>query len=165
MNKFTSFLVILITIVSNPKKTNAQNQRYNSLPIIELVVTDFEGILSPQEEVELAQKILDFESETTIEIAIVIVQSVEPYDDIFDYSLNLANKTGIGKKDKNNGIFIVVSEHLRQIQIQNGDGILPVISNEKTKEIVDQIMIPEFKESRYFEGLKKGIIRIMELLR
>ncbi len=165
MNKFTSFLVVLITVICNPEKTNAQNERYDSLPIIELVVTDFEGILSPHEEVELTQKILDFESETAIEIAIVTVQSIEPYDDIFDYSLDLANKTGVGKKAKNNGIFIVVSEHLRQIQIQNGDGILSVISNEKTKEIVDQIMIPEFKEAHYFEGLKKGINRIMELLR
>ncbi|HLP65478.1 TPM domain-containing protein [Flavobacterium sp.] len=165
MNKITAFLVILIVIGCSPKKSNAQNQQNDSLPKIESIVTDFEGILSPKEEAKLTQMIVDFEKETSVEMAIVTVQSIEPYDDIFNFSLDLANKTGVGKKGKNNGVFIVVSKQLRQVQIQNGDGIVPIISNEKTKEIVGQIMIPEFKDGHYYEGLQKGINKIMELLR
>jgi uncharacterized protein len=165
MKKIISFFVVVIVIGCNPKKTTAQNQQNDSLPKIESIVTDFEGILSPNEEAKLTHMIVDFEKETSVEIVIVTVKSIKPYDDIFDYSLDLANKTGVGKKDKSNGIMIVVSDSLRKIQIQNGDGIVPIISNEKTKEIVGQIMIPEFKDGHHFEGLEKGINKIMELLR
>jgi uncharacterized protein len=165
MKKIISFLVVVIVIGCNPKKTTAQNQQNDSLPKIESIVTDFEGILSPNEEAKLTHMIVDFEKETSVEIVIVTVKSIKPYDDIFDYSLDLANKTGVGKKDKSNGIMIVVSDSLRKIQIQNGDGIVHIISNEKTKEIVGQIMIPEFKDGHHFEGLEKGINKIMELLR
>ncbi|MBN8642411.1 MAG: TPM domain-containing protein [Flavobacteriales bacterium] len=165
MKKIIFFLVILIIIGCNPKKTTAQNQQNDSLPKIESIITDFEGILSPNEEAKLTHMIVDFEKETSVEIVIVTIKSIKPYDDIFDYSLDLANKTGVGKKDKSNGIMIVVSNSLRKIQIQNGDGIVPIISNEKTKEIVGQIMIPEFKEGHHFKGLEKGINKIMELLR
>lgn len=164
MKEITAFLAILIVIGCSPKKSNAQNQLNDSLPKIELIVTDFEGILSPNEESKLTHMIVDFEKETTVEIAIVTVKSIEPYDDIFNYSLDLSNKSGVGKKDKSNGIMIVVSASLRKIQIQNGDGIVTIISNEKTKEIVEQIIIPEFKNANYFEGLNKGLTQIMKLL-
>ncbi len=55
MKKIISFLFVLIVIGCNPKKTTAQNQQNDSLPKIESIVTDFEEILSPNEEVKLTQ--------------------------------------------------------------------------------------------------------------
>ncbi len=56
--------------------------------------------------------------ETTNEIAIVTISSFEPYETLFEYSLELGNYWGIGKKDKNNGIAIVFGQKIRQIRIQ-----------------------------------------------
>lgn len=165
MKKFTLILMVVLLIGCNQKKATAQKPNYvDSLPKIEAVVTDFENILSKEEEDQLTQIITDFEAKTTNEIAIVTVKSIAPYDDIFDYSLDLANKTFVGKKDKNNGIMIVVCASQRKIQIQNGDGIVSKLSNEQTKVILEQNIIPEFKEGKYYIGLKNGIAEIIKAL-
>lgn len=165
MKKFTLILMVVLLIGCNQKKATAQKPNYvDSLPKIEAVVTDFKNILSKEEEDQLTQIITDFEAKTTNEIAIVTVKSIAPYDDIFDYSLDLANKTFVGKKDKNNGIMIVVCASQRKIQIQNGDGIVSKLSNEQTKVILEQNIIPEFKEGKYYIGLKNGIAEIIKAL-
>ena len=157
--------MVVLLIGCNQKKATAQKPNYvDSLPKIEAVVTDFKNILSKEEEDQLTQIITDFEAKTTNEIAIVTVKSIAPYDDIFDYSLDLANKTFVGKKDKNNGIMIVVCASQRKIQIQNGDGIVSKLSNEQTKVILEQNIIPEFKEGKYYIGLKNGIAEIIKAL-
>ncbi len=165
MKKYTLIILLILLVGCNQKNATAQHpDYYNSLPKIEAIVTDFENVLSNEEEDQLTKIITDFEAKTTNEIAVVTVESIAPYDDIFDYSLDLAKKTGVGKKDKNNGILIVVSASQRKIQIQNGDGILPKLSNEQTKVILEQNIIPEFKEGKYYNGLKNGIAEIIKAL-
>lgn len=165
MKKYTLIILLILLVGCNQKNATAQHpDYYNSLPKIEAIVTDFENVLSKEEEEQLTKIITDFEAKTTNEIAVVTVESIKPYDDIFDYSLDLANKTGVGEKDKNNGILIVVSASLRKIQIQNGDGIVSKLSNEQTKVIIEQKIFPEFKEGKYYNGLKNGIAEIIKAL-
>lgn len=82
-----------------------------------------------------------------------------------EYSLTLFKKWGVGQKDKNNGVMIAFSTALRRIRIQNGYGIESKMTNEETKKIIDNIMLPEFKSENYFEGLKKGLVAIMSEIR
>ena len=165
MKKVTLILMVVLLIGCNQKEVTAQKPNFvDSLPKIEAIVTDFENVLSKEEEEQLTHAIIDFEAKTTNEIVIVTVKNIAPYDDIFDYSQDLANKTGVGKKDKNNGIMIVVCASQHKIQIQNGDGILPKLSNEQTKVILEQTILPEFKEGKYYNGLKNGIAEIIKAL-
>ncbi len=164
MKNYFFVLLSILLLSCNQKQANAQTEAFQSLPTIESVVTDFEDVLTPKEEQLLSQIITDFEQKTTNEIAVVTVKSIEPYTDIFTYSLDLANKIGVGKKEKSNGILIVVSQELRQIQIQNGDGITPILSDEKTKEILDQFIIPQFKNGDYYRGIHDGIQEIIKIL-
>jgi uncharacterized protein len=66
------------------------------------------------------------------------------------------------KKNKNNGIVIGLSKGHRTIRISNGYGIEPILSDKETKKIIDEIIIPEFKNERYYEGIRKGILKIIE---
>ena len=140
------------------------DKRIDSLPVLNKIVNDFEDVLTDSQEQYLIDELFDYESKSTNEIVIVTIADFKPYDNIFHFSLELANKTGVGKIDKNNGILIVLSKNRRQIQIQNGDGIVPLFSNEQTKYIIEEIIIPEFRKDDYFEGLKKGLSAIMKIL-
>lgn len=127
-------------------------------------VNDFEDILTAQEEQELTAIIEKHKAKTTDQIAIVTLTSIDPYQNIDDYSLALARHWGVGQKDKNNGMLIALGKGLRAIRIQNGRGLESRLSDAATKKIVDELMIPEFKNDQYYLGLKKGLEALVNQL-
>lgn len=160
-----SFFLIFICFINNAHSQSKEyDKRIDSFPVLNKIVNDFEDVLTDTQEQYLIDELFDYESKSTNEIVIVTIADFKPYGDIFHFSLELADKTGVGKIDKNNGILIVLSKNSRQIQIQNGDGIVPLFSNEQAKYIIKEIIIPEFRKDDYFEGLKKGLSAIMKIL-
>lgn len=127
---------------------------------------DYENLFSDDEEAKLNQIITDFEKETTVEIAIVTIDTVKVSQEKFeDLSLHIARTWGVGKKEKSNGILVAISKGYRQIRIQNGDGIAIIISDEETADIIQNQIIPYFKNEEYFEGTQSGLLNIIDLLR
>lgn len=127
---------------------------------------DYENLFSDDEEAKLNQIITDFEKETTVEIAIVTIDTVKVSQEKFeDLSLHIARTWGVGKKEKSNGILIAISKGYRQIRVQNGDGIAIIISDEETADIIHNQIIPYFKNEEYFEGTQSGLLNIIDLLR
>ena len=127
---------------------------------------DYENLFSDDEETKLNQIIADFEKETTVEIAIVTIDTFKVSKEKFeDLSLHIAKTWGIGKKEKSNGILIAISKGYKQIRIQNGDGISSILSNEETSEIIQNQIIPYYKKEEYFEGTQLGLLKMIDLLR
>jgi uncharacterized protein len=128
--------------------------------------SDFEHIFTKDQILVLDSIISKFEKETTTEIAIVTIDSSWTTKESFD-SLTLAifRNWGVGKKVKNNGILIGISTKLRKIRIQNGYGIETILSDAETKKIIDNTIIPEFKNGNYFEGTKNGLLALMHKVR
>lgn len=128
-------------------------------------VTDYEKLYSKSELKTLNDLLDKFEQETSNEIAIVTLDSLRATNDNFeDLSLRIAQKWGIGKAGKDNGILIAVSKHYRKIRIQNGNGIEKLISDDETKHIIDTYFIPEFKNEKYYSGTLNGVIALMDKL-
>ena len=128
--------------------------------------TDYEEIFTPAQVDTLNSMISQFERETTIEIAIITIDSSWIAKEKFDSSvLAIGNLWSVGKKDKNNGIVIGISIGLRMIRISNGYGIEQKLPDEETKKIIDETIIPNFKEGKYFEGVQLGLVEIMRRLR
>ena len=129
-------------------------------------VNDFEKILDKEQQHHLDSLCDSIEKETTIEIAIVTIDSAYIRKGKFDsLILNLARTWGVGKKSTNKGILIGISSSLRKIRISNGPGITDRLSDMETKQIIDEVMIPEFREKKYYHGLEKGLMAIMAALK
>ena len=127
---------------------------------------DYENIFSDDEEAKLNQIIADYEKETTVEIAIVTIDTFKVSKEKFeDLTLHIARTWGVGKKEKSNGILIAISKGYRQIRIQNGDGITLVLSDDETAKIIRNQIIPYFKKEEYFEGTQAGLFEIIRLLK
>lgn len=139
---------------------------WDNLPKPHNWTNDYENLFSAEEETELNQIISDFEKETTVEIAIVTIDTSKVSKDKFeDLSLHIARTWGVGKKEKSNGILIAISKGYRQIRIQNGDGITLVLSDDETAKIIRNQIIPYFKKEEYFEGTQAGLFEIIKLLK
>jgi len=128
-------------------------------------VNDFVHLFSKRETESLDSLVATYEKRTTNEISVATIDSsmMGPID--FDrYTLLMLRNWGIGKKGKNNGILIVIAPGMRRIRIQNGYGIEKVLTNEQTKTIIDENITPYFKEGKFYQGTREGILTIISKL-
>ena len=121
------------------------------------VVVDQSNLFTSLERDSLTFKIIVFEENTTNEIGILTVDSIPAHTNIQNYSTEVANSWGIGKKEKDNGLLITISKFDRKVAISTGLGTEKTISDYECKVIIDSIMIPQFKNENYYEGVNKTL--------
>lgn len=98
--------------------------------------------------------------DTGAQIAVAVINNLGGYD-IETYSNQLFRKWGIGSKEKNNGILLLVSMEEREIRIEVGYGLEGAINDAKAGRIVRDIIIPYFKNSQYDTGILEGFKAIV----
>lgn len=119
------------------------------------LVSDYTNTLSPSEIQYLEQKLVAFDDSTSTQIAVVIMKSVGSYD-IADYGVRLAQKWGIGDKNKNNGILLLVALGDRAVTIQTGYGVEGAVPDVIARRIIENEIKPAFRAEQYFEGLDRA---------
>jgi uncharacterized membrane protein YgcG len=78
-----------------------------------------------------------------------------------EYARQLGTDWGVGQRDKNNGIVVLLSGQDRQMSIEAGSGLRSTITPELTRRVIRDEMTPAFKQGNYFAGLSKGLGTIM----
>jgi uncharacterized protein len=127
-------------------------------------VNDYAGILTPQGKAQLEAKLSQLEKDTTAQVFVATVKSLEG-DDIQDYANRLFEKWKIGQKDKNNGLLFLVALDDRKMWIEVGYGLEPIITDARAGRIRDDDVIPSFKEGKYEEGIVAGVNTIEGYIR
>lgn len=122
-------------------------------------VNDFANILTDAEEDVLKGITEELEGKTTAELSIVTLDTVKPLT-IEEYSVRLFEKWGIGKKDKDNGVLVLVAVDDREIKIEVGYGLEGVLPDGLCGEIIRRSIIPAFKNGRYGSGIIAGVNEI-----
>jgi len=121
-------------------------------------VTDWENLFSETQEAHLDSLISNFEAKTTIEIAVVTIDSSMSSREEFDsITLKIANEWGVGQKSKNNGLIIGISNGLHIMRIQTGSGLAVQLSDEETQKIVDTDFLPYYEKGQYYKGTLNGL--------
>ena len=111
---------------------------------------------------ELSDIIYHYNIETTRQIVVVIIDSISPYSDIQKFATDLSNYWGVGDAEKNNGLTIVMCNTCRKIGISTGTGTELILTNEICKKVIDQTIIPEFKNGNFYNGIKNGVVELIE---
>ncbi|MCG2419732.1 TPM domain-containing protein [Aequorivita sp. F47161] len=127
-----------------------------------LAVVDNSILFSTEENYELADKLVTYGDKTTRQIVVVTVDSISPYNNIQKYANDLGSYWGVGEKNINNGLVIVLSKPLKKVGIATGYGTEKVLTDSICKQIIDRVMIPKFKNGNYFEGMDEGIDALIE---
>ena len=133
----------------------------SDLPKLKREVNDFEHVFDVEQLEKLTLMIREFEKNTTNQIAIVSIDSIGKYTDFDKFAVDLSNYNGIGLKEKDNGLSIVFSKNLRKIRISTGLGTEKILTDKICKNIIDQTIIPEFKNGDYYNGIKKGMVELI----
>lgn len=119
-------------------------------------VTDFANILSDDTELSLESRLESFAKETSIEIAVVTVNSLDG-DSIENYANELFREWGVGKKEYNNGILFLVAPNERKVRIEVGYGLEGAMPDIQAGYIIDNIVVPAFKNGNYDSGVVEGV--------
>ncbi len=126
-------------------------------------INDYTNTLSTEDRDFLENKISNFEKQTSNEIAVVIIPSLD-VDTIENIAQNIFTEWGIGKKDKNNGILLLFAMAERKTRIHTGYGVEGNLTDLATSYIQNEIIVPAFREGNYFSGINGALDKIMETL-
>lgn len=125
-------------------------------------VYDYAKLLSIQDKKALEQKLINYADTTSTQIVIAIIPSLNG-----DYEGTLApewaHKWGIGQKDKDNGVFILLAEKERKLWIAPGYGLEPTLTAGINGQIIRNEIIPYFKKGDYYGGLDNGTTQLINL--
>jgi uncharacterized protein len=119
-------------------------------------VTDFAGILSAETESIFETELAAYEASTTIEIAVVTISSLEG-DDIASYSNELGREWGVGQEGADNGVLLLIAPNDRTVRIEVGYGLEGAIPDVTAGRIIDELMLPAFREGDYEAGIVAGV--------
>lgn len=126
------------------------------IPSLQKYVNDYANILSPSDVSRINSLAARIEENTTVQVAILTIDSTQPMS-IEEYAVNVFEKSGIGFKDKNNGILIVAAINDRKWRIEVGYGLEPIINDAKAGLIGRTYITPAFREDRYGDGLYDAV--------
>jgi len=135
----------------------------DELPSYKGYVNDFAGILTPQVADQIRVVAGQVEAKTTAQIALVTIPTVAPLA-IEQYAVELFEKWGIGQAGKDNGILILMAVNDKKVWISTGYGLEGALPDAICKQIVYQIMIPEFRKGELDKGLLFGTIAVAGLI-
>jgi uncharacterized protein len=127
-------------------------------------VNDFAGILSAETRQQLEDQLARLEKDSSVEIAVVTVESLQKTT-IEDYAARLFETWQIGKKDRDNGVLLLIAPNERKLRIEVGYGLEPVLTDSKAGRVIRNIITPRFKDGDYDAGITAGVAAITKIVR
>lgn len=126
-------------------------------------VNDFAGIISDPVEAQLEADLESFTASTGNELAVVTLKSLEG-DTVENTAVTLFEQWGIGQKNQDNGVLLLVAPNERELRIEVGYGLEPVLTDSRSGTIIREVITPKFKENDYDGGISDGAHAIITVL-
>ncbi len=124
----------------------------------EIYVNDFADLLSDEVESQLRQTLMELRNETGVEFTVVTIRSMLDYGHsgaIEPFATGLFNAWGVGDKDKNNGLMMLIAQNDRVMRIEVGAGYGTEL-NAPMKRIIDKKITPYFAQYDFEKGILIG---------
>ena len=135
------------------------------IPSKQTSVYDYANVLSPEEKVQLEEKLVRYSDSTTTQIVVITIESLQG-EDIGILTPKWGQAWGIGgSKENDNGVIILLAKAERKIWISAGYGLEDRLTAGIGGEITRNIIIPEFKAGSYYKGLDKGTDALFDVFK
>ena len=121
-------------------------------PTDRFFVNDFADVITPQAEDTIYAMGVQLFDKTGAQVVAVTVPSLDGKD-IQSYSLTLAREWGIGSKDKNNGILLLLAVEDREVRIEVGYGLEGAVTDAQSGALLDRYALPSFSSDNFSDGI------------
>jgi len=127
-----------------------------TFPALTGQIVDTAGLLSPEDRAAILADLQSLEQKSTDQLVVVTVPSLQGYE-IEEYGYQLGRHWGIGQKDKDNGVLLIVAPNERKVRIEVGRGLEPIVTDLMSKIIIENAILPEFRRGDYGAGIRAGV--------
>ena len=137
-------------------------------PTEKKLLWDLAGVIDPATAQEIEDSLEYFSRTTSNQILVMTVTSIGGAD-ISEYATQLGRDWGVGHQGDNNGVVILIKVKTENEKgnafIATGYGVEAVLPDVLCKRIIEQEMIPHFKENDYAGGIKDALAIIMPAMK
>lgn len=134
-----------------------------SLPSLTGRVVDAAGLLDESRKSALEQRLAGHEANTTEQVVVATVLSLEGRT-IEEYANLLFREWGLGQRETNNGVLLLVAPNERKVRIEVGYGLEGKLTDLLSADIIQRRIVPRFKEGDYAAGVEGGVDGILGVL-
>lgn len=124
-------------------------------------VNDFAQVLSPTARALLETDLGDFEKRTTTQVAVVTVPTLGG-DYVEHYAAKLFEEWGIGTKESDNGVLLLLAVDDKKMRIEVGYGLEGALPDSVAQNILDDQMKPLLRARDYDGAVHAGVSSIMQ---
>ena len=157
------FQKILLAFVLLSTPLFVWGQDVQELPALESHVTDYTSTLTSSEISSLENYLSEFEKVKGSQVAVLIISTTEP-EEIESYGIRLAEKWKIGRKNVDDGVILIIAKDDRKLRIEVGYGLEGAIPDIYAKRIIENIILPTFRQGNFYDGIKDGVHAIVSLI-
>ena len=173
MNRLHHSLIALLVALTTWSATAQTTYRVEDVPNVQLIdytrfVSDPNDSIDEADETALNQRIGHLRDSLDVEIAVVVLPAIDgdTYGSAREFANELFNTWGIGKKETDRGLLIllITNEDNREITFEVGYGLEGELTDGLCKLIIDRRMTPVMKNGSYGEGLLAGVEEVRKVL-
>ena len=158
MKGYLVFLTLMIALCL-PQLTQAQQ----AVPALSARVIDQTGTLSSSEVASLDQVLSAFEKRKGSQLAVLIVKTTAP-ESIEQYGIRVADQWKLGRKKIDDGAILIIAKADRTLRIEVGYGLEGALTDATSKRIIDDIIVPRFKQQDFYGGVVAGVQAIIAVV-
>ncbi|NKB38717.1 MAG: methanol dehydrogenase [Gammaproteobacteria bacterium] len=126
-------------------------------------VVDKAGLLDALAEQRISDLLAGHENATTNQVVVVTLKDLGG-EVIEDYGYQLGRHWGIGQKDEDNGVLLIVAQKERKVRIEVGYGLEGTLTDAISANIIHTIIVPSFKKGKFAQGIEAGAGAIVQAL-
>ncbi|MBI4206730.1 MAG: YgcG family protein [Betaproteobacteria bacterium] len=133
------------------------------VPPLTARVTDLTGTLPSDQRTALEQRLAAFEAKKGSQIAVLLVPTTQP-ETIEQYAIRVAEQWKLGRNGVDDGVLLLVAMKDRTVRIEVGYGLEGALPDATAKRIVEEYIVPRFKQGDFSGGISGGVDRIIKVI-
>lgn len=133
------------------------------MPPLKARVNDLTGTLSAEQRAALEQTLAEFEKRKGAQIAVLLVPTTRP-EPVAMFAVRVQESWKLGRKGVDDGVLLAIAKDDRELHIEVGYGLEGVLPDAIAKRIIEEDIVPRFKQGDFYGGIRAGTDRIMRVI-
>lgn len=155
---------LLCMLVALLASTLASAQPLQPIPALSARIIDQTGTLNPSQQQALESRLAALETDKGAQMVVLVVGSTAP-EDIAAYAHRVADHWKLGRKQVGDGLLVVLAVQDRRVRIEVAKTLEGAVPDLAASRIIEQAMVPHFRNDDYATGLLTGVQRLDALIR